>query len=627
MNFQRAAIATRHSWAHQRPIWLILAGALVLAAAIGLHLFTINQSQRAIGQTHAHWQAIQDDADERLILLLQLRNSIGYGGIAEHFRDYVLTQDDWDAAQFRGAVGSALGWIAQLRKQGVNDHEQRQLAQIEKIIAAYQQVFDSLPAWRAEGLDPAAIFKRARIDDEVATRSFERLEIEWQQRKTNAEAALSAESRTPGLMTLLGWVSVPLVIAAAIIQLLSVFNLAQAQRSTRLSQTRLRAVLDNAPDGILTLDSMGVIRNFNRGAEQMYGWSAKEAIGKPFTILVHGGNAAQQLRWFAAWMNDDLRPVFRSDWRQLRGVRREGEVFPLMSTMSKILVDGELIVIAIVRDMGEVLNAESALIESREAALLASRAKSRFLANMSHELRTPLNAILGFSELMRDGILGPQGEKKFRDYAGLIHNAGAHLLSIVNDVLDYAKIESGKLAIMKEMLDAAVVAQNALDTVAPQTEAKRLTVALQAPEDLPRLFADSRAINQMLLNLLSNAIKFTPPEGAIGIDISPYRFLGVDYLRLQVTDNGRGIPPEHLERVLRPFEQADGRDAHKRDPQQGTGLGLSIVKSLAEAHGGRLEIESALGRGTTVAIHLPLAEQDQKAHPQVVPFTLKRKRA
>jgi two-component system cell cycle sensor histidine kinase PleC len=628
MRFPQSDLAAPSRWAEQKPVWLLIAGALVLAAAIALHLYTINRSDAVVAQTHERWMEIQREADERLILLLQLRRSIGYGGIAEHFRDYVLLGDEWDARQFTGALGSSIGWTNQLRRMGVNTHEMRQLANIEKVIAVYQAAFEKIPAWRAEGLDAAAIFKRARIDDEVATRSFERLEIEWRTRKNDAEAALQAETKASEFMSMLGWISVPLVIAAALIQLLTIVNLLQAQRSTRQTQSRLRAVLDHAPDGILTLDGSGIVRNFNRGAEKIYGWTAREIIGQPFTRLVHGQPPAYLLRWFADWMNDDLRPNHRSDWRTVRGCRRDGETFPVMATLGKISVDGEMVVIAIVRDMTEVLQAETQLVESREEALAASRAKSRFLANMSHELRTPLNAILGFSELLRDNVLGPQTAKSYPQYGELIHKAGSHLLAIVSDVLDYAKIEAGKFTIEKGPCNLGDIARGAATTVAVQSQAKSVAVRLEIDETIGVQDADERALKQILLNLLSNSLKFTQAGGRITVSLQRRHVGGVEGIAFAVADTGRGIPADQIARVLRPFEQAEGNDATKRDPEQGTGLGLSIVKGLAEAHGGLLQLESVVGEGTVATVFLPsAAASSRKRTPIVVPFTLKQKRA
>lgn len=629
MRVHKSDLITPSRWAEQKPVWLLVAGALVLVAAIALHLYTINRSDAVVAQTHERWIAIQNDADERLILLMQLRRAIGYGGIAEHFRDYIILNDEWDARQLAGSLGSSIGWINQLRRMGTNANEDRQFANIEKVIKAYQAAYANIPAWRAQGLDAATMMSLARIDDDIVTRSFERLEIEWQKRKKEAEAALQSESRAADLLDVLGWISIPLVVVAALIQLMTIINLLQAQRSMRASQSRLRAVLDHAPDGIITLDGSGVVRNFNRGAEQIYGWSAREIVGQPFPALVHGQSREHQIRWFADWLNDDLRQNLRSDWRTVRGRRRDGGIFPVMATLGKIRVENEVIVIAMVRDMTEVLRAERQLVESREEALAASRAKSRFLANMSHELRTPLNAILGFSELLRDNVLGPKTAQSYPQYAALIHTAGSHLLSIVSDILDYAKIEAGKFSIEKATCDLGEIVRTAAATVAVQAQTKGLDLRLDIDETIGPQEADERALKQILLNLLSNSLKFTPRGGRITVSLQHRHVGALEGIALQVTDTGRGIPPDQIARVLRPFEQAEGDDAAKRDPEQGTGLGLSIVKGLAEAHGGLLQIESAVGDGTIATVFLVRAatEPSPRKAPIVVPFTVRHKRA
>jgi len=234
--------------------------------------------------------------------------------------------------------------------------------------------------------------------------------------------------------------------------------------------------------------------------------------------------------------------------------------------------------------------------EERQKAEEASRAKSTFLANMSHELRTPLNAVIGFSEIMAKELFGPIGNEQYKQYATDIFDSGNHLLELINDILDMAKIEAGKLTLSPKPLDPMVAIEQAVRLTKRKAEEKGLSVVVDA-ENVPEIEADHRAVKQILLNLLSNAVKFTD-QGAIMVHARGT----ANGLTLRVVDTGCGIPPEHLPRLARPFEQVEQELTRTN---AGTGLGLALTKSLTEMHGGKLSIQSEVGRGTIVTISLP----------------------
>jgi signal transduction histidine kinase len=234
-----------------------------------------------------------------------------------------------------------------------------------------------------------------------------------------------------------------------------------------------------------------------------------------------------------------------------------------------------------------------------DAALRAAResdeAKSQFFANMSHELRTPLNAIIGFAEMLKSETFRDATE----EYAGIIHRSAHFLLSMINDVLDLSKIDAGKLELVESDSEVRALAQDCIAMMQPRAQAGRLAIALELPEDFPRLRGDPRYLRQIVLNLLSNAVKFTDAGGSIVVQGA---ILDSGEMRLSVSDNGRGIRAEDQERVFEHFGQ--GRhDIVEKD--KGTGLGLPIVRGLTEAHGGRVALESAVGRGTRVDLVFP----------------------
>ncbi len=230
----------------------------------------------------------------------------------------------------------------------------------------------------------------------------------------------------------------------------------------------------------------------------------------------------------------------------------------------------------------------------------ANRAKSEFLANMSHELRTPLNAINGFSEMMAAEMYGALGDPRYKEYAGDILSSGQHLLALINDILDMAKIEAGKLTLRFELVDLEEVAEDSVRLMRNRSEASDLTVSLELDPGLPSVNADYRALRQILLNLLSNAVKFTPRGGRITVKAELQEG---ERVRVSVSDTGIGIAKEDLARLARPFEQVESQ--HSKTTQ-GTGLGLALTKSLVELHQGRFELSSEPGQGTTASFILPI---------------------
>ncbi len=257
---------------------------------------------------------------------------------------------------------------------------------------------------------------------------------------------------------------------------------------------------------------------------------------------------------------------------------------------------------------------ELGLETARVEAEAQSAGKTRFLANMSHELRTPLNAVIGFADIMRQKLFGPLPDR-YAGYADAIHQAGGHLLDLINDVLDLSKIEAERYQLVMEAFDARDAVSAAVALVRLQADDKGVDLAAVLPSEPVKVRADARALKQMALNLLSNAVKFTPAGGSVTITLDAD---GPD-LDLVVSDTGVGIAPQDLKRLGRPFEQAGGAD----QKAQGTGLGLSLVRSLTELHGGRMTIDSTLGEGAAVMIRLPVMVVESEAEAvEIAPVTV-----
>ena len=270
----------------------------------------------------------------------------------------------------------------------------------------------------------------------------------------------------------------------------------------------------------------------------------------------------------------------------------------------RIALEGRIAELEMTRDLlekqGEELSRTADnLFHAREQERRANRAKSDFLANMSHELRTPLNSIIGFAEMVKLQAIGPVENERYLEYAGHIHSSGKHLLDLINDMLDLAKVESGKLELEEEVVDFGQVYEGCRTLLDHRIIADGLQVSLILPKDPPLLLADRRKILQILFNLLSNAIKHTPRGGRIVSTVFTHPETGFMF---SVSDNGVGMASEDIPKALEPFGQV-GNPLVKGDI--GTGLGLPVTKALVELHGGTLELASQPGLGTTATVKLP----------------------
>jgi cell cycle sensor histidine kinase DivJ len=375
-----------------------------------------------------------------------------------------------------------------------------------------------------------------------------------------------------------------------------------------------RFLADNAMDLITRHSSDGRIRFASPATLALLGYAPGELQGQTFVSLAHpqDADAVQTALMASSYYG-------RSGAAEVRLTRKDGRHvwMEIRCRPAQAGLGAPVDIVAVTRDITERKRQEHALVEARDEALAASRAKSRFLANMSHELRTPLNAIIGFSEVtMREmfGAIGP----RYQEYARLIHESGTHLLDLINSVLDMSKIEAGKFELSEEVFDLEETAESAVRVLKIPAERSAVILRLEIAPTTHQIFADRRAVKQILVNLLSNGVKYTPPGGEVVVSAS----LAIDRsVQISVRDTGTGISPADLERLGRPFEQVETAAVRAKE---GTGLGLALVKSLAQLHGGEARLVSELGEGTVVTVRLPHAAVDAKGERlttgKVLPF-------
>jgi len=372
-----------------------------------------------------------------------------------------------------------------------------------------------------------------------------------------------------------------------------------AQQALKESESRNRAIVETAADGIVTIDEQGTIATFNRAAERIFDYQRSEVIGKNVEYLMPEPYASNHDEYLKNYLKTGDAKIIGIG-REVEGLRSDGTTFPMLLAVSEIDATGKRIFTGIIRDISDYKDVETRAIAAKEEAERANAAKSEFMAHMSHEFRTPLNAIIGFSETMSEQVFGNLGHPKHAEYVGDIMRSGQLLLHIVNDILDISKVEAGQMTLYEDRFLPADVIQESIATIRGfSTEAREMTIDLNDEAPSFTLLADAGIFKQIMLNLLSNAVKFTPADGRIMVIITK----GEDgELIVQVRDTGSGIAKEDLVVVLEPFGQArsGSQTAHK-----GTGLGLSLSKILTELHGGTLTIESELDKGTSITLRFP----------------------
>ncbi len=366
-----------------------------------------------------------------------------------------------------------------------------------------------------------------------------------------------------------------------------------ALAEVRHNEQRYRALVANIRDGIFLFLPDREVLAVNAAACRMLGYPEAEIVGLRYHVFFDLTDPR-----LAAALAERARSGYF--FGELTMIRNGGERFPAEVSSSLYTgTRGELLACVVVRDISERARERAELIAAKEDAEAGSRAKSQFLAHMSHELRTPLNAIIGFSEMMTGKVHGPMGSPKYGEYADHVLDSGRHLLAIINDILDLAKVEAGKYELAVSEIGVPALLSGAVQLFTDRAARVGLRIVLETPDDLPTVIADARLLRQVLLNLLSNATKFTPAGGHIEVSAD----VAADgTLEIRVADSGAGIADEDIEQVLEPFGQAK---AIVTRHFEGAGLGLPLAKAFMELHGGGLTISSRVGQGTIVTMSLP----------------------
>ena len=372
----------------------------------------------------------------------------------------------------------------------------------------------------------------------------------------------------------------------------------------------LAALVQSSDDAIASKNLDGIVQSWNPAAERLFGFTAAEMIGQSITRIVPKDRLDEETYVLA-----QIRAGHSIEHFETVRVTKDGRLVEISLTVSPIRDAAGRVIGAskIARDIREhkrlleerrtaAANEEAARREALEAQNRriqeASRLKSEFVANMSHELRTPLNSIVGFSELMADARLGPLSEQ-YREFAHVMHTSAQHLLQLINDILDLARVESGKIDFRPQAVDLSALVKETTTIVGGLAARRRIQVTADVDPALGLVHLDPMRLKQVLYNYLSNAIKFTPEEGRVAVRLRPEPG---DRFRLEVEDTGIGIKPEEEHRLFVEFQQLDASTGKK---YAGSGLGLALTKRLVEAQGGTVGVHTVFGSGSTFFATLP----------------------
>lgn len=384
------------------------------------------------------------------------------------------------------------------------------------------------------------------------------------------------------------------------------------------SETRQSAIVKNMIDGVIIIDVNGIVETINPAGLALFGYEENEILGENIKMLMPDPYQSEHDEYLDNYKRTGVKKIIGIG-RDVKGLRKDGMTFPMELSVNEMLLNGEVFYLGTLRDISDRKRADvelnkysvslETMVEERtadmkiavEEAEKANLAKSEFLSHMSHELRTPMNAILGFAQMLEMDVDG--FDEIQRENVNEILTAGRHLLGLINEVLDLARIESGKLEISMEEVLLSDVVEQSITLVTSQADMRNITLINTLSDEGYAIYADYTRFKQVLINLLTNAVKYNREDGAILLNS---KITDEGYLRINVKDTGCGLNEEEMEKLFSPFERLNAVDN-----VEGTGIGLTITKHLVELMGGQIGVESVLDHGSNFWIEIALFNKQE----------------
>lgn len=601
---------TSSVWLDQRRQRVRLYVGVIVAVAViclssGMYAVYVSEKHRAIQELNTE-AAVSISIKGKLIE--RLLSSTGFGGFIHNFKNYVIRGDPsyYDAAvrdyeNFETVLES-------YRELELSEPETEALGSIANTIGEYRENLGEAKRLIDSGAAVNRVDDVVRVDDTEMIEALLLLEEAWQGVLAENEERLAATLAEIKQITLGVHISIAVSLLLGGISVWRIYSLDRRTTSLlsdlTISEIKFREIFENSADGIVTISGNGLIEEFNRKAEELFGYRRSEVIGKNVSMLVPPDERKDHDMYVANSSAYGPRVIDRP--RGLEAIKKNGQHFPIELNIAPYKIRRDRKFIGIIRDITERKAAEKALALAAMIAQENSESKTHFLASASHELRTPLNAILGFTDIIRMETFGPIEPQKYREYLDDIQTAGEHLRAIVDNILDLAQIESGQTDLSFNVVSIDKVIDEAVLFLSLDARKRNIEVEITYTSDPPALNCDELRVRQILINTLSNALKHSESGESIRIECGMQDDRNVVIL---IRDNGEGIPPAMLKKIFEPFVHSnDPMDANK----EGTGLGLSISKHLAELHGGNITITSTLGSGTEVRIVLPMSRSTDR---------------
>ena len=639
-------------------------GRILFAILVAVNLMIVAIDYRWVQGFKAlekDWNSYSKNTEKKSVFITQMHQSLGYGGMIHSLKNYILRHEENNLVTMHQALKKIDIAITGYAELPLSAEEKQKLEVLKALYHAYFNAANLAEKLSKQGLTSTEIDNRIKVDDfdaisalaylsnQIATERqghLETIAAEVRQQDQTSTIAMAVSTFLLFGMALYFYWFIRRQLSAPIEDLLHAFEVIdpdknvserlpmahkktsrneldelamagnrfldaveqrlgyqkQAEQKATESERRIATILNNTAEGIITIDGHGTVLSFNPKCEQLFGFTSDEIIGhnvdrlmRQEERLAHGDYLRQSSHMEKKVINTN---------RELWGMKKNGEIFPMELTVSSTNLNGKKSFIGIMHDISQRKTNEKKLLLAKEEAERANQTKSKFLSAMSHELRTPLNAILGFGQLMLMKKKVDELSENQRENTEQILKAGYHLLTLVNDILDLSKIESGQFDIEFGTTNLNKIIKQCLDLTEQQAESCQVSIELDASlEQNWQLHSNFTRLKQVLLNIITNAIKYNRSGGKV---ILKARQLEQNQLQIDICDTGVGIAEADHPHVFKPFQRFGAQQA----AIEGTGIGLNVCFFLVQALGGKISFTSELNIGSTFTVILPLTQEE-----------------